>query len=261
MIVRFITLVYLVPMSRLELLRLSPPPPQDGVSTNFTTSAIETCLRHRPQPLIRDLPSLRAGAARGRGALGTTRRNHRPRLRFLGFHDAHRLILLAGKIGQPHAGEEKYRRQNGRGPAQEIGRAARTEQAAGRAAAKGGAHVGALAVLHQHQADHGHRNDAMNNPNNRFHTSSVCANHCAALQIATNSAALSEAPPIRPPSISGMENNSAAFDAFTLPPYWITSLSATAGSRAAILPRIKAWTACACSGVAVLPVPIAHTGS
>src|SRR5574340_422434 len=76
MIVRFITLVYLVPMSRLELLRLSPPPPQDGVATNFTTSAIETCLRHRPQPLIRDLPSLRAGAARGRGALGTTRRNH-----------------------------------------------------------------------------------------------------------------------------------------------------------------------------------------
>jgi hypothetical protein len=28
-----------VPTVRLELTRLSPPPPQDGVSTNFTTSA------------------------------------------------------------------------------------------------------------------------------------------------------------------------------------------------------------------------------
>src|SRR5690606_10606790 len=32
----------MVPMGRLELPRLSPPPPQDGVSTNFTTSAFAT---------------------------------------------------------------------------------------------------------------------------------------------------------------------------------------------------------------------------
>jgi len=31
-----------VPTARLELAQLSPPPPQDGVSTNFTTSAIES---------------------------------------------------------------------------------------------------------------------------------------------------------------------------------------------------------------------------
>jgi hypothetical protein len=30
---------FLVPTVRLELTRLAPPPPQDGVSTNFTTSA------------------------------------------------------------------------------------------------------------------------------------------------------------------------------------------------------------------------------
>jgi hypothetical protein len=30
-----------VPTERLELSRLSPPPPQDGVSTNSTTSAID----------------------------------------------------------------------------------------------------------------------------------------------------------------------------------------------------------------------------
>jgi hypothetical protein len=29
----------MVPMARLELAQLSPPPPQDGVSTNSTTSA------------------------------------------------------------------------------------------------------------------------------------------------------------------------------------------------------------------------------
>src|SRR4249920_1112898 len=36
---RQVPLQSLVPMGRLELTRLSPPPPQDGVSTNFTTSA------------------------------------------------------------------------------------------------------------------------------------------------------------------------------------------------------------------------------
>ena len=29
----------MVPTARFELARLSPPPPQDGVATNFTTSA------------------------------------------------------------------------------------------------------------------------------------------------------------------------------------------------------------------------------
>jgi hypothetical protein len=31
--------IYLVPTARIELAQLSPPPPQDGVSTNSTTSA------------------------------------------------------------------------------------------------------------------------------------------------------------------------------------------------------------------------------
>src|ERR1019366_291915 len=39
-----------------------------------------------------------------------------------------------------------------------------------------------------------------------------------ARQIAKNSSATSEAPPIKPPSISGIANNSAALFAFTLPP-------------------------------------------
>ncbi len=32
----------MVPTERLELSRVAPPPPQDGVSTNFTTSAVLT---------------------------------------------------------------------------------------------------------------------------------------------------------------------------------------------------------------------------
>ena len=32
--------IRLVPSMRLELIRLSSPPPQDGVSTNFTTKAL-----------------------------------------------------------------------------------------------------------------------------------------------------------------------------------------------------------------------------
>ena len=35
---------YLVPSARLELAQLSPLPPQDSVSTNFTTTADVACL-------------------------------------------------------------------------------------------------------------------------------------------------------------------------------------------------------------------------
>ena len=38
------------------------------------------------------------------------------------------------------------------------------------------------------------------------------------------------APPINPPSMSGWLNSSFAFDAFTLPPYWIRTAFAVASS-------------------------------
>jgi len=45
-----------VPSARLELAQLSPLPPQDSVSTNFTTTALKTTrLNHRG---LRDLDSL-----------------------------------------------------------------------------------------------------------------------------------------------------------------------------------------------------------
>ena len=62
-------------------------------------------------------------------------------------------------------------------------------------------------------------------------------------------------------AIVGIENNSAAFDALTLPPYKIGKLCASALSRSASRLRINACTSWACCGVAVLPVPMAHTGS
>lgn len=39
MIIKILTVIHVVPTARLELAQLSPPPPQDGVSTNSTTSA------------------------------------------------------------------------------------------------------------------------------------------------------------------------------------------------------------------------------
>jgi hypothetical protein len=57
--------------------------------------------------------------------------------------------------------------------------------------------------------------------NQSFHLSTVSQASAAARQIATNSFAFKDAPPTRPPSTSGFANNSAAFPAFTLPPYRI----------------------------------------
>ena len=52
----------------------------------------------------------------------------------------------------------------------------------------------------------------------------------AALTIAVKSAALSDAPPIRPPSTSGCLSSSAAFFAFMEPPYWMVRPSAAVRS-------------------------------
>ena len=55
---------------------------------------------------------------------------------------------------------------------------------------------------------------------------------------------------------------SGAFLAFAEPPYWMRISSAVFWSTApAIQPRIALCVSCACSGLAVTPVPIAHTGS
>ena len=74
--------------------------------------------------------------------------------------------------------------------------------------------------------------------------------------------ASSAAPPIRPPSTLGFAKSSAALDGLQLPPYNMDVFSATSFPYFdAIVLRIWACMSSAWSAVAVLPVPIAHTGS
>ena len=74
--------------------------------------------------------------------------------------------------------------------------------------------------------------------------------------------AFRDAPPMRPPSMSGFERRPAALAPFMEPPYWMRVAFAMAGDTfVASHARIDACTSWACSGVAVLPVPMAQTGS
>lgn len=71
-----------------------------------------------------------------------------------------------------------------------------------------------------------------------------------------------EAPPTKNPSISGCPASSLQLAPVTEPPYWIRIFSATCGlTFLSNQPRRALCTSCACSGVAVFPVPMAQTGS
>lgn len=62
--------------------------------------------------------------------------------------------------------------------------------------------------------------------------------------------------------MSGWLPNSLQLAAVTEPPYWILTASATLELTVLLMYcRSALWTSWACSGVAVLPVPMAHTGS
>ena len=81
------------------------------------------------------------------------------------------------------------------------------------------------------------------------------------LTISANSG-FNDAPPTKKPSMSGLLDNPGAVLPLADPPYKIRVFSAT--SAPAISPRyflISACVSCACSGVAVKPVPIAQMGS
>src|SRR5260221_969015 len=166
------------------------------------------------------------------------------------------------EIGEPEARREEHRREDGGGARQEVRRARGAEQAPRPAAAEGRAHVGALAVLQEHQHDDADRGEDVEHEDQRLHFQSAFQWAPAACQIATNSSLTSDAPPTRPPSTFGIANNSAAFAAFTLPPYRIGSCAAMLGSSlAAMRPRMKTCASSAWALVAVFPVPMAHTGS
>ena len=72
--------------------------------------------------------------------------------------------------------------------------------------------------------------------------------------------AFRDAPPIKPPSMSGCARRSFALDPFILPPYWMRIALATSALICSFTySRMEACVSCANSGVAVKPVPIAHT--
>ena len=80
--------------------------------------------------------------------------------------------------------------------------------------------------------------------------------------IATKSEDLREAPPIKPPSISYWENNSLEFIGLQEPPYIMeVLLLISVPNLFDIKERIKECISCACTELAVLPVPIAQIGS
>ena len=109
-----------------------------------------------------------------------------------------------------------------RGARKEIGAAGRTKQAARGTAAERSAHVGTLAVLHEHQANHDQRGeelDAKHEVQPDLHIGFLSKkSQPAARQMATKSAAFNDAPPIRPPSMSGCAKSVAALSGLTLPP-------------------------------------------
>ena len=78
--------------------------------------------------------------------------------------------------------------------------------------------------------------------------------------IPKKSAAFKLAPPTSAPSIFGRANSSAALSGLTLPPYWMRTASPAPCSYST-RSRMKACASWAICGVAVTPVPIAHTGS
>src|SRR4051812_48045518 len=172
--------VVLVPTSRLELLRLFRPlAPQASVSTNFTTWArnaklsskkslrhlfVRRCRRRRGRRLRRRWRgrSWNARLFRRRGRLGGRRgllllaiANHVDHAAaFLG-RATRRRVCKRQAQHEEDCGEHACRAR------QEIRRAGGAEQTAGGAAAEAGAHVGALAVLEQHEADDRKRDEHM----------------------------------------------------------------------------------------------------
>jgi len=183
----------LVPSARLELAQLSPLPPQDSVSTNFTTTALVLSRSMRqPEAILLSQRAYRvypenapvfegdAGniASSGHFAGNLSRRRMpaaaggRCRLRPGHWTAAPSSTLPStwrpanvAKIGQNQgAGKEHGGQHSAVVRDRKFGAARRAEQAARAAAAEGRSHVSTLAVLHQDQAHHAQRGQASGPP-------------------------------------------------------------------------------------------------
>src|ERR1017187_908624 len=172
-----------------------------------------------------------------------------------------------------HGQDQRRRQQRAGAPNRQAhqgrGRAC-AEDRFGHAAAESRADALFRRFLHQHQHNQEQRhynvdcceNSNQNTSHLNFLDSLLLHYRSAALTISANPFASKLAPPTSAPSMSSWPSNSFAFAGFTLPPYWMRVLAATDLSNiAASSSRMNACTSCACAGVAVFPVPIAHAGS
>jgi hypothetical protein len=154
-------LLFLVPSARLELAQLSPLPPQDSVSTNFTTTAVtkKSFCRSLRNVLLRRCWRCRRSRCPGcwrclfrsafflRCIVGFRRRAH-------ALHDAARYARRFRRvIRKRDARRKKHRCRNGSGAAQKVRRSRRTKYATGRATAECSAHVGPFTLLQEHEHD------------------------------------------------------------------------------------------------------------
>ena len=146
----------MVPTVRLELTQLSPLPPQDSVSTNFTMSALflfnpgsdRICSDHsaavrqeRPEQLIQ--PARTSPREKTRCAvLRETPEPDKLRKKIA----AHTAVVRLRKLAEPDA----------------------PNRLPDEPPPKGSPHIRALAMLHQYQHDHCQRGSHIQNPDQRF---------------------------------------------------------------------------------------------
>ena len=129
--------------------------PQACVSTNSTTTAIPLQTYFG---MSLDLES----------SAGNCCRRNWSRLSGSRIHFIHHSLLLRGmriKVSQRQAGNKEQRRGDCRTTTEEICGTAGTKQTACRTRAKRCAHVGTLAVLHQHKTDQHHCRQNVHYPN------------------------------------------------------------------------------------------------
>src|SRR5262245_32576808 len=168
-----------------------------------------------------------------------------------------RLGRAAGQAeGQQHEGDRAAGRELG----QEVPGAAGAEDRVARAGAERNADVRALAVLEQHDDDQDEAYGVVEGEEEKFHRP-ASALRSRERMMAEKLWGSRLAPPTRAPSMSGWPRSSAALSGFTEPPYWMRIRAALEPKRSASRARRKACASCAIAGVAVRPVPIAHTGS
>lgn len=166
----------MVPRTGLEPARLAPLPPQGSVYTNFTTWAYFLALLLRCSRYRRNVPGSRRGIVLdSRHLVNCFCRDIRSR-NFSCILHRHIDKACTGRMifrnhRQRQAGREKNRGEYRRRARQHIAGTAATEQGLRCAGAERCAHIGAFALLDQHQTDNAQRCQHMKNYNQCFHNS------------------------------------------------------------------------------------------